>query len=72
MAANVDMKLRDLMKDPGAVAVLEKNFPGFTKNPQLKMGYSMTFRAISKFPQAKAMGLTAEVFEKIDADLRAL
>ena len=72
MAANVDMKFRELMKDPQAVAVLEKHFPGFTKEPLLKMGYGMTFRAISKFPQAVQKGLTAEVFAKIEADLQAL
>ncbi|MCL2106891.1 MAG: hypothetical protein FWH26_07560 [Oscillospiraceae bacterium] len=70
--ASIDMKLKDLMKDPAAVEVLEKNFPGFTKNPQLKMGYPMTFRTIARFPQAVQMGLTAEVLAKIDADLKAL
>jgi len=69
MAANIDMKLRDLMKDPAAVEVLEKFFPGFTKNPQLKLGYSMTFRKIAKFPQAK---VSPEMLEKLEEELQAL
>ena len=72
MALSIDNKLKDIMKDPAAVEVLERNFPGFTKNPQLKMGYPMTFRTIGKFPQAVQMGLTAEVLSKIDEELKAL
>ena len=72
MAITLDSKLKDVMKDPAAVAVLEEHFPGFTKNPQLKLGYMMTFRTISKFPQAKQMGLTQEVLDKVIAGWAAL
>ena len=67
--ANIDMKLRDLIAIPEAVEILEKHLPGLTKNPQLKMGLGMTFRAISKFPQAK---IPKEMAEQIDAELKAL
>jgi len=72
MAINLDTKLKDVMKNPGAVEVLEKYFPGFTTNPQLKLGYMMTFRTISKFPQAKQFGLTPEILEKVIEEWAAL
>ena len=72
MAVTMDMKLKDIMKNPGAVAVLEKYFPGFSTNPQLKMGYMMTFRTISKFPQAKQFGLTDETLAKVLEEWAAL
>jgi len=72
MAITLDTKLKDIMKNPDAVAVLEKHFPDFTKNPQLKLGYMMTFRTISKFPQAKQFGLTAEVLAQVLEEWAAL
>ena len=72
MAITFDSKLKDIMKDPGAVEVLEKYIPGFSKNPQLKLGYMMTFRTISKFPQAKQFGLTDEVLANVLAEWEAL
>jgi len=67
--ANIDMKLKQLMAIPAAVEILDKHIPGMSKNPQLKMGYSMTLRQISKFPQAK---MPKELIEAIDVDLQAL
>ena len=67
--ADIDMKLKDILEVPGAPEVLEKHIPGLTTNPQLKMGYGMTLRAIAKFPQA---GISKEVVEAIDAELQAL
>ena len=65
MAITLDTKLKDIMKNPAAVEILEKHFPDFTKNPQLKLGYMMTFRTISKFPQARQFGLTPEILDKV-------
>jgi len=72
MAITMDTKLKDIMKNPAAVEILEKHFPDFTKNPQLKLGYMMTFRTISKFPQAKQFGLTPEILEQVMAEWAAL
>ena len=72
MAINLDTKLKDIMKNPAAVEILEKHFPDFTKNPQLKLGYMMTFRTISKFPQAKQFGLTDEVLANVLEEWAAL
>ena len=67
--ANIDMKLKDILAVPGAGDILDKYIPGLTKNPQLKMGYGMTFRAIAKFPQA---GIPKDLIDTIDAELKAL
>jgi len=72
MAITLDTKLKDIMKNPAAVEVLEKYFPEFTKNPQLKLGYMMTFRTISKFPQARQFGLTPEILAKVVEEWAAL
>ena len=67
--ANIDMKVRELMKIPEAVELFERYLPGVTKHPKLKLAMGMTLRAISKHPQAK---ISNELVEKIDAELRAL
>jgi len=72
MAITIDSKLKDVMANPAAVEVLEKYIPGFSKNPQLKLGYRMTWRTISKFPQAKQFGLTDEVLTKCLEEWAAL
>ena len=72
MAITIDSKLKEVMENPAAVEIMEKYIPGFSKNPQLKLGYRMTFRTISKFPQAKQFGLTDEVLKKLLEEWAAL
>ena len=67
--ANIDMKLRELLKIPEAVEIFERHLPGHMKHPQMKMALGMTVRAIAKHPQAK---ISKETAEQIDAELRAL
>ena len=69
MALSVDSKIKDIMKNPEAVDLMEKLSPGFATNPQMKMVQGLTFRALAKFPQA---GLSPEQVEEIDKALRAL
>lgn len=69
MGLSVDSKIKVLMKNPEAVALLEKFSPGFSTNPQMKMVQGLTYRALAKFPQA---GLTPEQVEEIDEALKAL
>ena len=69
MALSVDSKIKDIMKNPEAVALMEKMSPGFATNPQMKMVQGLTFRALAKFPQAK---ITSEHLEEIDNVLKAL
>ena len=67
--ASVDMKLKELLGIPEAVEILERHIPGMTTNRQLKMAMSMTFRSMSKFPQAN---IPDELLEQIDTELQAL
>ncbi|MDR1531985.1 MAG: hypothetical protein LBS62_07350 [Clostridiales bacterium] len=69
MSLSVDSKIKEIMKVPEAVELMEKHSPGFSTNPQMKMVQGLTFRALAKFPQA---GLGAEQVEKIDSELKAL
>lgn len=69
MALSVDSKIKEIMKNPTAVELMEKHTPGFSTNPQMKMVQGLTFRALAKFPQS---GITPEKLEEIDKDLKAL
>lgn len=69
MGLTVDSKIKEIMKNPAAVELMERHSPGFATNPQMKMVQGLTFKALSKFPQA---GISAEKLEEIDKDLRAL
>jgi len=64
-----DSKVRDLVNDPEAKAVMESFIPGFSTHPQLKMAFGMTLKQIAGFPQAK---ISKEMLAEIDAKLRAL
>jgi len=72
MAITIDSKLKDVVANPAAVEIMEKYIPGFSSNPQLKLGYRMTFKTISKFPQAKQFGLSDEVLAKLLEEWAAL
>lgn len=69
MGLSVDSKIKEIMKNPKAVELMEKHSPGFATNPQMKMVQGLSFRALAKFPQA---GISAAKLEEIDKDLRAL
>ncbi len=72
MGLSVDSKIKLIMKNPDAVAVIDKYTPGFASNPQMKMVQGLTFRKLASFPQSKEAGITDEVVEEIDAQLKAL
>jgi hypothetical protein len=65
----VDSKLKDLLKDPAAAAVLESYFPGMTTSPRIKMASAFTFRKVAAFPQ---LNLPQEKLAEIDEKLQAL
>ncbi|HWQ05217.1 MAG TPA: hypothetical protein VN452_07665 [Longilinea sp.] len=66
---SIDSKVKEIMTTPESVAVIEKYLPGISKNPAVKMGYSMTMRAAAAFP---ASGISPEMLLKIDEDLKKL
>ena len=69
MGLSVDSKIKEIMKNPEAVTLMEKFAPGFSTNPQMKMVQGLTYRALAKFPQAN---MTPEKVEEIDQALKAL
>ncbi|MEW6405995.1 MAG: alpha/beta hydrolase [Chloroflexota bacterium] len=68
MPFSVDSKIKDLLADEAAFAVLKKHIPALEPK-HMNMAKNMTLRAVSKFPQAKEM---ANKLDAIDADLKKL
>lgn len=66
---NIDMKTKQLVKSPEALAILDKYIPGFSTNRQLKLAYGMTIRAMYDFPQ---MAPYKKDMEKLNEELEAL
>ena len=62
-------RLRDLLADPRAVAVLEKHVPGATNHPQLHMALDMSLSEIATYPEA---GLTTAKFQALIKELSEL
>jgi hypothetical protein len=66
---SINSKVGELMKDPAAKAVFDELLPEMATNPQTKMAYGMTFKALAAFPAAK---ISKEMLEKIDGRLQAI
>ena len=69
MAINSKSKLRDILEDPRAVAIIEEHKPGFTENPELTPVLGMRMSLLLNFPQS---GFSAEAKEDILSRLDAL
>ena len=69
MSYTEQTRLRELLADPRAVAILERHRPGATTHPDLPSALDMTLREISWYPEA---GLTPAAFQAILADLATL
>ena len=65
----VDSKMKDLLKDPAAAAILESYFPGMTTSPRIKMAFAFTLRKVAAFPQ---INLPKDKIEEIDKKLQAI
>ncbi len=53
MAYTLDTKVGEILKDAGAVKVLEKYAPGISKNPMIGLAKGMTLKTVIAMPQAK-------------------
>jgi hypothetical protein len=71
MAYTLDTKVGDILKDTGAVKILEKYAPGVSKNPMVGLAKGMTLKALLAMPQAKDAGITKEMVEKVLAEINA-
>lgn len=61
--------IRQLLQHPPARQVLEKHFPGITREPRLKMAYGMTLEQVAPFARHI---LTREKLEQVEAELQRL
>ena len=59
----------DMLDNPAAKAIIDKNLPGFSTNPQVEMGRGFTLKAVQQFVPDQ---ITDVVLAKIDAELAEL
>ena len=69
MAINSSSKLRDVLEDERAVAIIDEYIPGFVSNPELGPVAGMKMKTLLKFPQ---VGLPKEQVQEIIDRLDAL
>lgn len=72
MAYSLDTKVGDLLKDTGAVKILEKYAPGVSKHPMIGLAKGMTLKSLLAMPQAKEAGLSEAMVKKVLAEINAL
>ena len=65
MAFTLDSTLGQLLDDPQAKAIMEKQLPGVTTHPMIAMAWGMSLNMIVSMPQAAQAGLTKEKAEAI-------
>ena len=61
-----DTTIGELLDNPQAKAVLDKQMPGLADNPMIAMVKGMTLNMLLSMPQAAQLGITKE---KVDAFL---
>ena len=71
MAYTLDTKVGELLKDAGAVQVIERYAPGISKNPMIGMATGMTLRSLLAMPQARQAGVTEDMVTKVLAEINA-
>ena len=69
MAFSVNDKVKKLVSDPRAKAVLVKHHPALVADPTFPMTYGMSFKSLAAFPQ---VGMGQEMPDAIEADLQAI
>jgi len=69
MAFTLDTTLGELLDDPQAKAVLDKQFPGISTNPMMAMTRGMSLNALLAMPQAAQLGLTKAKAEALLAEV---
>ena len=69
MAFSEQSKMREIVADERAKAILDKHLPGASTHPQLYMAMNMTLKEISWYPEA---GLSKEKLQALVEDLASL
>ena len=65
MKVTLDTTLGQIVNDPQAKAVLDKQLPGVSTNPMLAMIQNMSLNTLLAMPQAAQFGITKEKVEAI-------
>ena len=69
MAFNENSKMKEIIADENAKALLEKYVPGASNHPQLPMIKNFTLKVVAEFPQA---GISPEDYKALVEDLKNL
>lgn len=69
MAFTLDTTLGEILNDPQAKAVLDKQLPGIADNPMIAMAKGMPINMILSMPQAAQLGFTKEKANAILAEI---
>ena len=72
MPYTMDTTVGEILKDTGAVKVLEKHVPGISNNPMLGLAKGMTLKTLVGMPQAKQFGITEQMVVQVLAEINAL
>jgi len=68
MAISSKSKLREILADERAVAIIEKYVPGFAENPQLGPVMGMRYDRLLEFPQSTVPeDIKIKIKEELDA-----
>jgi len=68
-APSIDWPIQDLLADPAAKVVIEKDLPGVQDDPRLDAVKTMSLRAVAQYPEAQ---IDPAKLAAIQADLAAL
>jgi hypothetical protein len=69
VAFDENSRLREIIADERAKAILDKHFPGASTHPQLSMGLGLTLKQISYYPES---GMTADKLKALVEELGRL
>jgi hypothetical protein len=69
MGLSVDSRLKDLVSDARALAILHKHLPQHKGNPEAQQVMYYSLREIAMYPEA---GISPAKLQAIDEELKAL
>jgi hypothetical protein len=67
----METKVGEILKDTGAVEILERYAPGVSKHPMIGLAKGMTLKSLVAMPQARQAGVTEEMVLKVLAEINA-
>jgi len=69
MGLSKESKLKDVMANPEAAAIIEQYVPGATKDPKFKLAGGLSLTQIVKMSGGQ---MSESLLEEVDAKLKAL